>query len=176
MIYTIFPLGNPTEKYSRTRHNSGRFVADLIEEDIKSLNDCEIFVSDNFMNESGEAISKYLKYHEGRELIIIYDDKDLPFGSFRISFGRGDGGHNGLKNIIDNLGKKDFVRIRIGIAPIDTNGKEKIAPHGKIVKDYVLSNLKEDEEECLRKIAKDVLLAIKTIVKDGYKKAMEKHN
>lgn len=176
MIYTLVPLGNPGEKYAKTRHNTGRIVINLIEEDIKKLSGVEVFIPESFMNESGVEVEKYLRYHEGRELVVIYDDKDLPFGTFRIAFDRGDGGHNGLKSIIDSLSKKDFIRIRIGIAPKDVDGTNIIPPHGEEVQDYVLGKIREDENEMLRVVAPNVLGAIRTIVKEGYQKAMERHN
>ena len=174
MIYTLVPLGN--KKYTHTRHNSARVVIDLIKDDINLIQGIELFTPDTFMNESGNAVAEYLRYHEGRELIIIYDDKDLAFETFRISHDRGDGGHNGLKSVIDSIGTKEFIRIRIGIAPHDVDGKVVLSPSGEDVQDYVLGKLQENEEESLRKIAPDVLGAIKTIVGEGYHKAMERYN
>lgn len=176
MIYTLVPLGNPGEKYVHTRHNVARILFSCIKDDVEKISGCEVFVPDSFMNESGKAISEYFRYHEGRELIIMYDDKDLAYGRFRISHDRGDGGHNGVKNIIESLGTREFVRIRIGIAPHDTDGKEIKAPHGEAVQGYVMGNVSEHEEETLQAIAKDVLGAIKTIIEDGYQKAMDRYN
>jgi len=175
-MYTFVPLGNPGKEYARTRHNAGRFVIDRIEEDMQKLSSSELFVPDTFMNESGRAVAEYLRYHEGREIVIVYDDKDLAVGTFRIAYDRGDGGHNGLKSIIETLGRTDFIRIRIGIAPKDVDGQEVIAPHGEEVQDYVLGKLRDDEEEALRSIAPRVLEAIKTIIEEGYQKAMERCN
>ena len=176
MMYTLVPLGNPGEKYARTRHNVGRILIDLIKTDIEKIDSCEIFVPETFMNESGKAIAEYFRYHEGRDLVIIYDDKDLAYGTFRISHDRGDGGHNGVKSIIESLGTREFIRIRIGIAPHDTDGKEIKAPHGEAVQGYVMGNVSEREEESLRAIAKDTLGAIKVITEEGYQKAMERYN
>lgn len=176
MMYTLVPLGNPGEKYARTRHNVGRILIDLIKTDIEKIDSFEIFVPETFMNESGKAVAEYFRYHEGRDLVIIYDDKDLAYGTFRISHDRGDGGHNGVKSIIESLGTREFIRIRIGIAPHDTDGKEIKAPHGEAVQGYVMGNVSEREEESLRAIAKDILGAIKTITEEGYQKAMERYN
>lgn len=183
MIYTLVPLGNPGEKYVNTRHNAGRVVLDLIRDDLdrvaldeESMSTVEIFIPETFMNESGKAVHEYLKFHEGREIVVIYDDKDLPIGTMRISFGRGDGGHNGLKSVIESLGEKDFIRIRVGIAPNNVDGKEIIAPHGDAVHGFVLGKLREDEEEALRKVSTNVLGAIKMIMSKGYQKAMEVYN
>ncbi len=176
MTYTLVPLGNPGSKYANTRHNVARVLLAMIKDDVMNINSCEIMIPSTFMNESGKAVVEYLRYHEGREIVVIYDDKDLPYGTFRISYDRGDGGHNGVKSIIDALQKKDFIRIRIGIAPPDIDGKEIKAPHGEMVQSYVMGNINESEEELLRSIAFRVLGAIKTITESGYQKAMELYN
>ncbi len=176
MMYTLVPLGNPGEKYARTRHNVARILLAMIKDEVMKIKGCEIMIPNSFMNESGVSVREYLKYHEGREIVVMYDDKDLPYGTFRISFDRGDGGHNGLKSIIEALQKKDFIRIRIGIAPKEVDGKDVKAPHGEKVQSYVLSTIREEEEELLRSIASRVLGAISVITKDGYIKAMEIYN
>lgn len=176
MIHTIVPLGNPGEKYARTRHNAARIVLAHIEDQLMHRDDLEIFIPDTFMNESGRAISEYLRYHEGRELVVMYDDKDLPLGKIRVSHDRGDGGHNGVKSIIDRLGTKEFVRLRIGIAPENVNGQDIKAPHGEIVQDFVLGKFREEEEVKLREIAQHVLGALTAIAEVGYEKAMERYN
>lgn len=175
MMYAIVPLGNPGDKYEITRHNAARIVLSHIEEDVKNLSGCEIFVPETFMNESGRAVSEYLRYHEGRELVVMYDDKDIALGKIRISYDRGDGGHNGVKSIIESLGKKDFIRIRIGIAPI-TEAGEVETPHGEVVGDYVLGRMSSDELTTLKAISTNVLGAIRTIATEGHVKAMERFN
>lgn len=175
-MYTLVPLGNPGSKYANTRHNVARVLLAMIKNEVMNISGCEIMVPNTFMNESGVAVSEYLRYHEGREIIVMYDDKDLPYGTFRISFDRGDGGHNGLKSIIQSLGKKDFIRVRIGIAPKEVDGKDIKAPHGEMVQGYVLGQIREEEEAVLRSIATKVLGALQVIVKDGYIKAMEVYN
>jgi peptidyl-tRNA hydrolase, PTH1 family len=175
-MYTLVPLGNPGEKYTHTRHNAARIMCALIEDEIMKRSDMEVFIPDTFMNESGKAVAEYLRYKEGRELIVMYDDKDLPLGKLRISHDRGDGGHNGVKSIIESLGTKEFTRIRIGIAPENVDGKEVKAPHGEAVQDFVLGKFREEEEIKLREIAPSVIGALSAIAKEGYQKAMERYN
>jgi PTH1 family peptidyl-tRNA hydrolase len=175
-MYTLIPLGNPGTKYANTRHNVARVLLSMIKDDVMKISSFEIMVPSTFMNESGIAVREYLKYHEGREIVVMYDDKDLPYGTFRISYDRGDGGHNGVKSIISALQKKDFIRIRIGIAPKEVDGKEIKAPHGEAVQGYVMGVIREDEEEALRSIAARVLSALQAIVNDGHAKAMEIYN
>lgn len=176
MTYTLIPLGNPGSKYANTRHNIARVLLSMIKDDVMKVESCEIMIPSTFMNDSGTAVLEYLRYHEGKEIIVMYDDKDLPYGTFRISYDRGDGGHNGVKSIIEALQKKDFIRIRIGIAPKEVDGKEIKAPHGESVQGYVLGAIREDETEMLRAVATRVIGAIQMIVKDGYQKAMEVYN
>lgn len=175
-MYTLIPLGNPGDKYARTRHNVARILLSLIQDEVMNIAACEIMTPKTYMNESGKAVAEYLAYHEGREIIVVYDDKDLRYGTFRISYDRGDGGHNGVKSIIDSLKKKDFIRIRIGIAPAETDGVSIKAPHGQAVQGYVMGNVSENEIEMLRSVANRVLGAIKTITESGYQKAMEVYN
>lgn len=176
MMYTLIPLGNPGSKYERTRHNVARVVLSMIQNEVMKIASLEVMVPQTFMNDSGTAVREYLRYHEGREIVVMYDDKDLAYGAFRISFDRGDGGHNGVKSIIEALQKKDFIRIRIGIAPKDIDGVEIKAPHGEAVQGYVLGGIRDDEEELLRTVATRVLGAIQMITTKGYQKAMETYN
>lgn len=176
MVYTLVPLGNPGEKYERTRHNAARIMCGLIRDDLEKMEQVEVFVPDTFMNESGKAVAEFLRYHEGRELVVMYDDKDLPLGTLRISHDRGDGGHNGIKSIIESLGTKEFVRIRIGIAPENVDGEEVKAPHRESVQDFVMGRFREEEEMKLREVAPTVVGAIQAISDVGYQKAMERFN
>lgn len=176
MTYTLVPLGNPGEKYARTRHNAARIMCDLLRDHLEKIEQVEVFVPDTFMNESGKAVSEYLRYHEGRELVVMYDDKDLPLGRIRISHDRGDGGHNGIKSIIESLGTREFTRIRIGIAPENVDGKEVKAPHGEEVQSFVMGKFRDEEETKLREVAHDVLGAVQAISEEGFQKAMERFN
>ncbi len=165
MKYLLFPLGNSDKKYKETRHNAGRFVIDLLKKDENFNNilikyDIDIFLPDCYMNESGEYLKKSYpptpfqrkgeKMQECiKNIIVVYDDKDLEIGRIKISFGNSDGGHNGVKNIIENFNTKDFWRIRIGIAPKGTGKDNLIPPHGDIVREYVLGKFKAEEKEIL---------------------------
>lgn len=176
MIYTLVPLGNPGEKYAHTRHNAARIVTEMLDDHLSKMESVEVFIPETFMNESGKAVADYLRYHEGRELIVMYDDKDLPIGKIRISHDRGDGGHNGVKSIIEHLGTKEFTRIRIGVAPENVDGKEVKAPHGTEVQDFIMGKFRDEEETKLREIAPNVVGALQAIVEVGYQKAMERFN
>lgn len=126
---------------------------------------------DTYMNHSGRVVKKI-----GSDgLIVVYDEVDLPFGEFRLAFGRGAGGHNGVKSIIDELGTPDFLRVRIGIAPRNWLGRV-VRPRGDSLADYVLGELTKKEREKLEAAAKEVALALESVVKEGREKAMTKYN
>ena len=176
MMYTLVPLGNPGDSYARTRHNVARMLLSLVSSDVEKIEALEVFVPTTFMNESGRAVAEYLRYKEGRELVVMYDDKDLPLGTIRISHDRGDGGHNGVKSVIESLGTKEFIRIRIGIAPENVDGKEVKPPHGAAVQGFVMGRFSEEEETKLREVAPRVVGALQAIVDVGFEKAMERFN
>jgi PTH1 family peptidyl-tRNA hydrolase len=172
-MYTIVPLGNPGKQYERTRHNAARVVLEYMKLTSPHV---EVFTPTTYMNESGPAVYEYLRYHENRSLIVMYDDKDLPLGTIRISFDRGDGGHNGLKSIIQSIGTTSFIRLRIGVGPKEMEVDRSLTPHGEDVQKYVLSNFSEEEMVELQKLADRITLAIEEIIAHGYQKAMERFN
>ena len=175
MTYTIVPLGNPGTSYEKTRHNAARIVLTSIMNDVLLIPQCEVFIPTSFMNESGRDVIDYLKYHEEREIILMYDDKDLPLGTIRISHDRGDGGHNGVKSIIEHLGTREFVRVRIGIARKNETGNVQ-SPKGADVQKYVMGNFTEEELELIKKTPLLIINVLKDIVEYGYQKAMERNN
>ena len=133
--WLIAGLGNPGAKYDRTRHNAGFWLLDAIDRR-KSLNlkanrklhgeaskqafggaDCVFLKPDTFMNHSGQAVRAATDYYQiaPEQVIIAYDDLDLPPGTVRLKQGGGHGGHNGLRSTFQHLGSQNFWRVRIGI-------------------------------------------------------------
>lgn len=165
MKYTIFSLGNPGTDYKNTRHNAARIVCDVLD---WSNIDAEYVVPDTFMNETGNFVKKYLKQKSAVVPVVVYDDKDISVGQVKISYDKNAGGHNGVQSVIDQLGTKEFIRVRIGIGA-------KTNPD-MLLQDYVLSKLKPAEIDMLKDLKTKVGEIINTIVKDGYAKAMEKYN
>ncbi len=199
MSYIIVGLGNPSgeslkdkaEDYNGTRHNAGRMMLQVIAKefsfdelsfDKKSNSDISkgdikkekvtLVAPNTYMNNSGKAISYFIKTPKAiNNLIVIYDDFNLPLGKVKISFNRSSGGHNGLESIIKSIKSEAFIRIRIGIAPENSKGNAKI-PHGddKIEK-FILGKFRPEELKELKKIEKLVIEAIEIIVKEGHDKA-----
>ena len=172
----VIGLGNPGEEYENTRHNTGRILVGLIEKKWDGPK-VKFVTPDTFMNNSGKEVIKYVKSKKDlKDLIVIYDDIDLPIGKMKISFNRSSGGHNGLGSIIKSLKSEEFLRIRIGIAPVTHSGKIK-KPHGeKEVIKFILGEFKKSELETLKKLSKKVAEAVAMIFEEGKEKAMSLYN
>ena len=196
-MFYIVGLGNPGDKYKNTRHNIGWSVLDYIrrkfdlpdvfESNAKSsrisegvLGDKEVTLiyPSTFMNNSGAVVVKFVKKGEAEKLIVLHDDIDLPFGQIMIVKGRGDGGNNGVKSIIQKLGTKDFVRIRIGIAPTSFwSGKTKRPAGGGPLERFVLKNFSTAEKKQMTSVLEKVSEALSVIVQtESVADAMNKFN
>jgi len=113
---------------------------------------------------------------ETDHLVVLHDDVDLPLGQVRVSFGRGSGGHNGIASIIDSLGTKDFIRVRLGIAPTSLFTGLIKRPVGEKMPKFVLGNFSARELVKVKGVGKAVLEAVVTILNDGYMMAMNRFN
>lgn len=161
----IVGLGNPGEKYSKNRHNVGFMFVDFLAKKLKGeqavfkadkYTDSETFVTDlngekivfakpqTYMNKSGEAVSKLMKFHSAKleDLIIAHDDLDIPLGKTHIQTAVGPQLHNGLESIEQHLKTKDYARIRIGV---DSRTKDRWV-NGET---YVLSDFLVEEKNIL---------------------------
>lgn len=197
MPYIIVGLGNPGPQYEMTRHNAGRMMLSHILETHgegselaldKKLNaltatvaigkeKAKLVAPETFMNKSGSSVKMLVKSVKAAEnLVVIYDDFNLPIGRVKISFNRSSGGHNGLESIIKALKTEAFIRIRVGTAPENAKGNAKV-PHGEEkIEKFILGKFKPDEIKTLKKVAKTCTEAVETIVKDGREKAMSLFN
>ncbi|MEI0608119.1 aminoacyl-tRNA hydrolase [Brachyspira pulli] len=187
MTKLIIGLGNPGEEYKNNRHNVGFILIDKIAQELslnfdnnkkKSLyargksKDIEYILlkPQTFMNLSGESAIYVSKFFNVKleDIIVIYDDMDIPFGSFKIKKGGSSGGHNGIKSLIAHLQSDNFTRVRIGIGRPSA---------GKKVNDYVLSNFsKKEREELDTVIANDVIEAVKVALFESPVIAQNKYN
>lgn len=187
-MWVIAGLGNPGSKYSATRHNIGFRVIDqlseeygikLEERDIYSIGkgalkevDVILLKPLTFMNKSGLAVKKALKKFNilsdnlMNKLIVIHDDLDIDTGLIKIRKGGSSGGHKGIESIIQEIGTKDFVRVKIGI------GRDKGIP----VEEYVLSNFKPSEKNLIKDVIINSVNAIVSIITEGVDRAMNKYN
>jgi len=183
-LWGIVGLGNPGRKYSRTRHNIGFLVISEIAQkhgiQLKeklhyrsakgSINDTEVVLIEplTFMNKSGiavkEALRRFKFTHE--KLIVIHDDIDMETGRVKIKTGGSSGGHRGVESIIESIGTKDFIRVKIGI------GRDPEIPP----EDYVLSKFRKDELPVIKEAIKTASNAVESILTDGINKAMNQYN
>jgi len=171
----IIGLGNPGRKYAETRHNIGfKVVNELLNRhnfklDKKKFNgnyameelESEKIIllqPQTFMNLSGEAVRPLMGYYniEVEDILVIYDDLDLPTGKVRLRAKGGHGGHNGMRSLIDHLGTKDFNRIRFGVGRPTTP----IA-----IVDYVLGKFAKDEQQVVNESIEKAADACETWVK-----------
>jgi PTH1 family peptidyl-tRNA hydrolase len=186
-VKLIVGLGNPGIEYQFTPHNLGflavdRIAADLNVEVRNRL--CKAMTArtqigqepvvlakpETFMNLSGMAVRELVRKLEIQpesDLIVIQDELDFPFGTLRIHRARSSAGHNGIASIIDSLGTKDFLRIRIGVAPEHKprDGKE-----------YLLSPMSKAQLKVIDTILVGAADAAKMIVKDRPAVAMQRFN
>lgn len=185
-MYLIVGLGNPGEEYTRTRHNMGFEVIDKLAEkyNIKvskhkfdglyGKGEIEgekvvLLKPQTYMNLSGNAVGQFVSFFkvDQDEIIVIYDDIDIPTGTIKIRKQGSAGSHNGMKSVINELATEKFPRIRIG-----TGTTEKIYD----LVDYVLEKIKEDEYKKLEESVDMAQEAIIQILQNGIDNAMNKYN
>lgn len=156
-IKLVVGLGNPGRKYSRTRHNVGwRVVEALVEtlegsfsyvkeceNDLAHVGDVVVIKPQTFMNESGRAVRAAMDYYKiaVADVLVVHDDKDLPFGTIRLRFGGSSAGHNGVRSVIEHLGE-EFSRVRVGVANAEMAQFADAA-------DFVLGRFTKEEEQRL---------------------------
>jgi len=195
-MHYIVGLGNPGEEYKDTRHNVGWRVMNLVLQawNLPSLipenkyhgfttiggyeqHPVRILYPTTYMNKSGTAVEKFVPKKDIEDLIVVHDDIDLPFGQIRVGKGRGAGGNNGVNSIIDKLGSKDFIRVRIGIAQTGLlSGKSKRPAGGRALEKFVLKPFSPKEQERLPEVLQTAQKAIETILTDGVEAAMNQFN
>lgn len=180
-MYLIAGLGNPGDKYLKTRHNIGFMVIDAMiknqsvtnisNQNFQSLTfklGSNIFAKpQTYMNNSGISILNIADYYniENNNIIIIHDDLDLPFGTVKFKIGGSHGGHNGLRSIDSHIGD-DYLRVRIGI------GK----PANKsMVANYVLSNFTQEEFQSIDGIISHIIDSIGALQKYSLEEVKSKY-
>ena len=151
----IIGLGNPGKEYEKTYHNAGFLAIDFLAKN-PLISNFQFLISkplktDVFMNESGKFVVEILKKTgiKPAELMIIHDDSDIEIGKYKISFGRGSAGHNGVESIIKFLKTKDFWRLRIGIRQITNNKLQMMRIKAK---DLVLKKITKKDLDILEKV------------------------
>jgi peptidyl-tRNA hydrolase, PTH1 family len=186
-VKMIVGLGNPGPEYLMTRHNAGFWFVDALanklslsfSQDKKSQSelcryqngsaDCWICKPQTDMNNSGISVQALTSYYKipMEQIMVVYDEIDLPSGTTRLKEGGGHGGHNGMRDIIQRTGNKDFLRLRIGVG--HPGSKDKVVSH-------VLGRASADEED---KIIESFSIALEKndeFFKDNLNKLMTELN
>lgn len=195
-MISVVGLGNPGEEYAKTRHNVGRIVLESLakkndfsdwRDDKKSralfaagkigTKKMQFVMPNNFMNNSGPCVKPLIKEKKDlANLVVVYDDLDLPIGRIKISFDRSAGGHNGLASIIKSVKSQEFLRIRVGISPHTPGGKTKKPVGEKAVIDFLMKDFKEAEIAELKKLTKTIGEALELFATEGKEKTMSLFN
>lgn len=184
-IKLIVGLGNPGARYARSRHNVGflvveqfarahdlkfarkRFNAEIAE---GNIGDARVLIAkpQTFMNLSGEAVGKLFAFYKiaPRDLLVVYDDLDLPLGKLRLRPKGSAGGHHGMESILARIGTSDFPRLRIGIG----------RPNPDADIDHVLGTFDHAERQLMDETFARAVEAIQVWVRDGIDAAMNRFN
>ena len=182
----VVGLGNPGREYQDTRHNVGfavideiakRYSADVTSVKFKSLytdirikNSKVLLVKPTtYMNNSGQALREVMDFYklDPSDILVIYDDIDIPIGKIRVRKKGSSGSHNGLRSIVKHLGSEEFPRIRVGIGRPD----ERIS-----LTNYVLGKFSEDERIDINKAIKNSADAVESLIDVGIDNTMNKYN
>lgn len=174
----IVGLGNPGDKYSQTRHNVGWLFIDYLSKvynvEIKK-NMCDALVGETrvngekvvfakpitFMNLSGNSVSKLKQWYklENKDILIVFDDIDIPFGTFRYRIKGSGGSHNGMKNVVQMLSTEEISRLRIGLGGLKNERQDMV--------DFVLQKFKKDEIEKLQDVFFDATKKVDEFIKES---------
>ncbi len=184
-IRLIAGLGNPGARYARSRHNIGFMIADRFakEHEVRSLRrrfNAEVAEGEvagkrvmvikpqTFMNSSGDAVAKVAKFYKiaPQDLLVIYDDLDLPLGKLRLRPRGSAGGHHGMESIIARIGTTDFPRLRVGIG----------RPNPDADIDHVLGEFDQEEFRVMKETLERGVQAIDVWLASGITRAMNEFN
>lgn len=186
-------LGNPGQKYDRTRHNVGfeviddlanawsikladnkRFQGSVGETRAASGERLMLLKPNTYMNRSGQSVRALMDWYklEPSNILIIYDDMDLPIGKLRLRLSGSAGGHNGMKSIISHLGTQDFPRLRLGISRAENAD----SPAQRTVVGHVLGKFDPDERKVMNAAVTLAGEAIEFSLRKGVERAMSLYN
>lgn len=184
----IVGLGNPGNKYKNNRHNLGFMI---IDDYVKNLglswryspdwicfytkNSSAVFIKPStFMNKSGVPVSSVANFYniKSDDILIAYDEVDLPFGKIRLAFNGLSAGHHGIDSIIESLGSVDFGRLRAGVGRPQKGSDSKV----QSVADFVLEDFNKDEKKELDKVISKSRDALDAYVSDGIEATMNRFN
>lgn len=181
----IIGLGNPGRKYAHNRHNVGVQCLDRLAQahglsfaqrrakaslSLGKIADIGVVLVKplTYMNLSGQAVGQLVSFYKLslEDILVIYDDLDLPLGTIRLRPEGGSGGHKGMRSIIEALGSQAFPRLRVGIG----------RPPGNDTVSYVLSDFSAEEQITLESVYEKVVAAVELFLREGIEAAMDAYN
>lgn len=184
--WLIVGIGNPGKQYETTRHNVGFQTVDVLSKKLgvpmrsrrfKTVHGNGVYAGNKvilakpqtYVNLSGEAVRSLSRYYgvDPEHILVVVDDVYLELGSVRIRPSGSAGGHNGLKNIISQLGTDGFPRIRLGTGP---------QPEGMDLIEFVLRPMTSGERKIMKNVYEEAAEACLAVIKDGVARAMNLYN
>lgn len=195
----IVGLGNPGEKYSKVRHNLGFMVVDgytkkclpstdygkfweyenKFKSEVGRLKTEDVLLAkpQTYMNNSGLAVRLLTTYYKlpATDLIVTYDDLDLPLGKIKVRMGGSGAGHHGVESIIDVLGTDKFIRVRLGIGNLLTKSSERKQVHVDTNK-FVLEPFMHSEKPKVKHMIKQAVKALEILLNKGLPAAQNQFN
>lgn len=183
-MHLFVGLGNPGRRYRDTPHNAGFAACDgyaarhRLGDEVRKFHggfrrgrvgeeDVGVLKPETYVNLSGEAVAEALRYLpvEPQDLVLVFDDMDLPLGKLRLRKSGGHGGHNGVRSVIERLGTQDFARIRIGVGR---------PPRGR--GGHLLARVRGEDRRRFAETIDRTVDALDTVVRDGFEAAMNRYN
>ena len=182
-IKLIVGLGNPGPEYQKTRHNAGVWFIDAIISQYPTAlknekkfhgfagkarianQEVHLLVPGTFMNRSGQSVAALCNFYKIKadEVLVVHDELDLEPGSVRLKCGGGHGGHNGLRDIISQLGSKEFHRLRLGIG--HPGSKDQVTA-------YVLGKPPKGDTAAIKQCLEDCVMHLDKIISGDHQAAM----
>ncbi|MEN9205859.1 MAG: aminoacyl-tRNA hydrolase [Thermostichales cyanobacterium BF4_bins_65] len=186
-IRLIVGLGNPGPQYQHSRHNCGFMVLDrlsqrwgiplqhesrfqgLVGEGLFQTHKLRLLQPQTYMNRSGQSVQAILAWYkwDPEQMLVIYDDIDLPLGRLRLRQRGSAGGHNGIKSLIEHVGTDVFPRLRVGVG--HPGGKKAVVQH-------VLGAFSPEEQGCANRVLDTVVEAVELILEQDLAAAMNRYN
>jgi PTH1 family peptidyl-tRNA hydrolase len=187
-LYLVVGLGNPGREYARTRHNAGFQVVDRLSDRWRAVWTAEkrfnsrlarreeverrviLCQPQTFMNASGEAVGGLSRFYQIQpsRILVVVDDADLPLGQIRMRPGGSSGGHHGLDSIEQQLGTRDYPRLRVGIGRRPGEGRQ--------IRQYVLGQFAADEQEIVETVLNRAVQQVECWLDAGIQEAMNRFN
>lgn len=189
----IIGLGNPGDKYANVRHNLGFSVVNELarklgdgntwsqenkfKSEILKMGELVLVKPQTYMNNSGLAVSLLASFYKipAGDIILVYDDLDLPLGKIKIRVGGAGAGHHGVESVIDSLGRDQFIRVRLGIGNLKTKSAEHKKQHINVEK-FVLEPFMHSEKAKVKTMIKKALAALQSLLTEGLAAVQSQYN